>query len=155
VVFKLGNHDERYQHYLWTKAGEIADVEDFNLHNLLIKRGCKIDFVDDKRIIKVGGLNIVHGHEFPTGINSPVNIARGLYLRGKTSAMAGHHHQTSEHTDPDMNGKIVTTWSVGCLCELHPNYMPINKWNHGVARVRIDGAQFHVENKRIYEGRIL
>lgn len=155
VIFKLGNHDERYQHYLWQKAGEIADVEDFQLYNLLVRRGCKIEMVDDKRIVKAGGLNIVHGHEFPSGITSPVNIARGLYLRGKTSSIAGHHHRTSEHTEQDMNGKITTTWSVGCLCELHPQYMPLNSWNHGVARVHIDGKDFHMKNHRIYNGKIL
>ena len=155
IVYKLGNHDERYQHFLWMKAGEIADVEDFQLKNLLIKRGCEIEIVEDKRIIQVGGLNVVHGHEFPSGIASPVNIARGFYLRGKTSVIGGHHHRTSEHTEQDMNGKITTAWSVGCLSELHPQYMPINSWNHGAAMVEVDGEDFQVHNKRIYKGRIL
>ena len=155
VVYKLGNHDERYQHFLWMKAGEIADVEDFQLKNLLIKRGCEIDIVEDKRIVQAGGLNIVHGHEFPSGIASPVNIARGFYLRGKTSVLGGHHHRTSEHTEQDMNGNITTTWSVGCLSELHPAYMPINSWNHGAAIVEVSGSDFHVQNKRIYKGKLL
>ena len=155
VVLKLGNHDERYQHYLWMKAGEIADVEDFQLDNLLKKRVGNFDIVSDKRIVQAGGLNIVHGHEFPSGITSPVNIARGFYLRGKTSVMGGHHHRTSEHTEQDMNGKITTTWSVGCLSELHPAYMPLNSWNHGVAFVEIAGTEFNVENRRIHKGKIL
>lgn len=154
VYFKLGNHDDRYQHYLWMKAGEIADVEDFQLKTLIERRVGKIDVIEDKRIVKVGGLNIAHGHEFPSGIASPVNIARGFYLRAKTSVLGGHHHRTSEHTEQDMNGKIITTWSVGCLSELHPAYMPINSWNHGVAFVEMDGKEFFVHNKRIYNGKI-
>jgi len=155
IVYKLGNHCERYQNFLWQKAGEIADVEDFQLKNLLIKRGCNIELVDDKRIVKLGGLNLIHGHEFVGGAFGPVNIARGLYNKGKTSAIQGHNHQTSEHTEPDMNDKVTTTWSAGCLCELHPAYMPINKWNHGAALVELDGEDFHVQNKRIYKGKIL
>ena len=105
--------------------------------------------------MKAGSLNIIHGHEFSSGFFSPVNIARGLFLRGKVSAMQGHNNSSSEHTESDMNGKITTTWSLGCLCELHPAYLPLNKWNLGCAVVDIDGENFDVRNKRIYKGKIL
>jgi hypothetical protein len=56
-----------------------------------------------------------------------------------------------------MNGKIVTTWSIGCLSELHPAYMPLNKWNNGCAIVYLheDGEQYDFINKRIYKGKVL
>lgn len=155
IVYKLGNHEERYEHFLWQKAGELVGVDEFEIENLLKARARGITVIKDKQIIKAGGLNIAHGHEFTGGAFAPVNVARGLFLRAKTSAMQGHNHQTSEHTEPDMDGKIVTTWSTGCLCELHPQYMPINKWNHGLALVEVDGEEFQVHNKRIYKGRIL
>lgn len=154
-VFKLGNHEERYFHFLHTKARELDGVDEFELENIIKARANGIEIIGGKRIIKAGGLNIIHGHEFATSFFSPVNVARGLYLRGKTSAIQGHNHQTSEHTESDMDGKITTTWSVGCLCELHPEYMPINKWNHGFAIVEIDGENFSVINKRIYKGKML
>jgi hypothetical protein len=104
----------------------------------------------------VGNLNIAHGHEFPSGISSPVNIARGLYLRAKANAICGHHHKTSSHTETNINDEIVITYSVGCLCELHPLYMPINSWNHGLALITVtkDG-DVDVQNKRIKDGRIV
>ncbi len=83
IYFKFGNHDERYQHYLWQKLGELNGVEDFELENLIKKRVTGIKFITDKRIIKANDLNIVHGHEFASSIISPVNIARGLYLRSR------------------------------------------------------------------------
>lgn len=156
VYFKLGNHDERYQHFLWTKAGEIAGLDDFQLETIIKKRVSDITIIDEKRIIKTGDLNIVHGHEFPSSIMSPVNVARGLYLRAKSSTLCGHHHRTSEHTEQDINGKIITTWSVGCLSELHPAYMPINSWNHGFVLIDLHGRkEFEVRNKRIWKGKIL
>lgn len=156
IYFKLGNHDERYQHYLWMKAGEIAGLEDFQLETIIKKRVSDITIIEDKRIIKAGELNIVHGHEFPSSIMSPVNIARGLYLRAKANTICGHHHRSSEHTEQDINGKIITTWSVGCLSELHPQYMPINSWNHGFCMIDLHGSkEFEVRNKRIWKGRIL
>jgi predicted phosphodiesterase len=154
-IFKVGNHEERYMHFLWQKAGELHGVEEFELESILKARARGIDIVTDKRIIKAGGLNIIHGHEFSSGFFSPVNIARGLYLRGKVSAIQGHNHATSEHTEPDMNNRITTTWSVGCLCELHPAYMPLNKWNQGLADIEIDGESFNVDNKRIFKGKVL
>jgi predicted phosphodiesterase len=155
IVFKIGNHEERYQHFLWRKAKELAGVDEFELENIVKARANGIEFVGEKRIIKAGDLNIIHGHEFATSFFSPVNVARGLYLRGKVSAIQGHNHQSSEHTETDMNGKITTTWSVGCLCELHPAYMPINKWNHGFAIVDVAGKDYELRNKRIWKGRVL
>jgi Calcineurin-like phosphoesterase len=157
IYFKLGNHDERYEHFLWQKAGEIIGLEEFELANIIKKRVPNVEVIGDKRIIKLNDLNVIHGHEFGGSVFSPVNIARGLYLKGKVSALQGHNHQVSEHTEPDMNGRIVTTWSVGCLCELHPQYLPINKWAHGFAIVDLDknGESFNVQNKRIYKGNIL
>ena len=155
IIYKMGNHCERYEHFLMTKAHELVGVEEFDFKNIIRARAEGIEIVGDKRILKLGALNLVHGHEFGGSIFSPVNIARGLFLRGKVSAMQGHNHQTSEHTESNMNGELTTTYSVGCLCELHPAYLPINKWNHGFAIVDIDDSKFHVRNYRIHKGDIL
>jgi len=155
IYFKIGNHEERYFHFLWMKAHEIVGVEEFELENIIKSRAEGIEIIKDKRIMKAGDLNIIHGHEFGGSVFSPVNIARGLFLKGKVSAMQGHNHQTSEHTESNMNGDITTTWSVGCLSELHPAYLPINKWNWGMALIDIDGQEFEVRNKRIHNGKVL
>jgi predicted phosphodiesterase len=157
IYYKLGNHCERYEKYLQQKAGEIADLEEFDFANILKARAEGIEVIGDKRIMKLNELNGIHGHEFVNTAFSPVNVARGLYMRAKVSAFQGHNHQTSEHTEPDMNGKIITTWSLGCMCELHPQYMPINKWNLGFAMVDLDpnGHDYEFRNKRIFKGRVL
>jgi len=155
IIFKVGNHEERYQHFLWTKAAELTDIKEFDFQNIIKSRAEGIEYISDKKIINLNGLNIIHGHEFSSGFFSPVNVARGLFLRAKTSAIQGHNHQTSEHTESDMNGKITTTWSTGCLCELHPAYSPINKWNWGFAIIDSAEDGFEVRNKRIFKGRVL
>ena len=152
IYFKIGNHEERYFHFLWMKAHEIVGVDEFELENIIKSRAEGIEIIKDKRIIKAGDLNIIHGHEFGGSVFSPVNIARGLFLKGKVSAMQGHNHQTSTHVERDMNGGIVKTYSLGCLCELHPAYLPINKWNRGFAIVDIDKQEFNVRNFTIDNG---
>ena len=155
IILKIGNHEERYEQFLYQKAGEISGIKEFQLEEIIKARAEGIIVVKDKRIIKAGGLNIIHGHEFASGFFSPVNVARGLFLRAKVSAVQGHNHQVSEHSEPNLNGELITTWSGGCLCELHPPYMPINKWSHGVMDVELDGNAFHVTNKRIMNGKVL
>ena len=60
--------------------------------------------------------------------------------------------------ESNLNGDLITTWSVGCLCELSPEYRPINKWNHGVIFMECDhanGGSITVDNRRIINGSIV
>lgn len=155
IYFKLGNHCERYERYLRIKAPELLDVSEFRLDVLLKFGEIGAELIDDKRIVKFGKLNIMHGHEFGKSVFSPVNPARGLYMRGKENCIAGHNHQTSSHVEPTMNGHVINTWSTGCLCELHPSYMPINKWNLGFAYVERElNDEFTVHNHTIVKGKV-
>ena len=156
IYFKLGNHEKRYEHFLYEKAGELIGIEEFEFHNILKARAKGIEVIGDKTIMKINALNGIHGHEYIGGISAPVNVARGLYMRGKVSAFQGHNHATSSHTESDMNGKVVTTYSLGCLCELHPEYMPLNRWNWGFAEVDLDenGQDFEFRNHTIYKGKV-
>lgn len=154
IIFKEGNHEERLESYLRIKAPELLDTDEFSLEVLLKIHEIEGTYIKDKRIIKSGKLNIIHGHEFGRSVFSPVNPARGLYMRGKVNILAGHNHQTSEHSEPNMNGDEITCWSMGCLCDLRPDYMPYNKWNHGAALVTMDGEEFHVDNFKVINGKI-
>lgn len=154
IYFKKGNHDERLEHYLILKAPELLGCTEFTLEFLLRCHEHAVTVIDDKRIVMVGKLPVIHGHEVFGGAS--VNPARTLYLRAKASALQGHNHRTSEHTEKDIHGDISTTWSTGCLCELNPRYMPINNHNHGFAFVYLDDeGHFEVKNKRILNGAIL
>ena len=156
IFYKLGNHEARYEHFLYMKMHELKGVEDFEFKNIIKARENNIDVIESNRVIKLNSLNGIHGHEYVGG-GSGVNVARGLFTRAMASSFLGHHHKTSEHTETDMNGKIITTWSIGCLSHLHPEYLPLNKWNHGFAFVELDnnGEDFLFHNKRIYKGKVL
>lgn len=157
IYFKMGNHEERYNHFLMEKAHELIGVEEFDLGNILRASASGIEIIDNKRPMQLNNLWGIHGHEYPGGISAPVNPARGLFLRANVSCFQGHTHQTSEHTQPNLSSSMVTTFSIGCLSELHPQYMPLNKWNHGFGYVELgsDGESFEFRNKRIYKGKLL
>lgn len=155
IYFKIGNHEERFESYLRIKAPELLNISEFQIDVLLRFGENGVQLITDKRIIKAGNLNIMHGHEFGRSVFSPVNPARGYYTRAKTNVICGHNHQTSEHTESDLNGKITTSWSTGCLSELHPQYMPINKWNHGFAIVETwEDGSFEVDNFKVIKGKV-
>jgi predicted phosphodiesterase len=155
IYYKCGNHDVRYDHYIMRNAPDLLGMDEFSFESLMNLDKLDIKFIPDKQIIHAGRLTILHGHELGMSVFSPVNIARGLFLRAKDSALCGHHHQASEHSEPNINGKLTTCWSVACLCELHPDYMPINKHHHGFAHVRVmDTGDFEVNNYRIVNGKI-
>lgn len=156
IIFKEGNHEERYLRFLRRRAPELLGIEVFNFDMLLGLKELDIQFVSNKKIIKCGKLNIVHGHEFGQQIFSPVNPARGLFLRSKANAICGHHHTTSSHSERTLEDKPIVCYSVGSLCELHPEYRPINNWNHGCAEIEIvsNDGWFVVENKKIIDGKL-
>ncbi len=76
-------------------------------------------------------------------------------LRARVSALCSHFHQRSEHSTRDGNGKLLTTWSTGCLCQLAPDYAPFNEWSHGFATVAVDkNGAFEVTNHKIIDGQL-
>ncbi len=157
IFYKLGNHEARWQRFLITKAPEVLGFPEFELDQILTLKDYKVECIHDLAKIKYGHLNIVHGHEFGRTLWSPVNPARGLFLRAKANTMCGHYHQSSEHAESNIDEKLVGCWSVGSLCQLKPAYKPFayTKWNHGAAIVeQHEDGNFSVDNFKVIRGKI-
>lgn len=156
IIYKLGNHEERMRNYILKNAQAFSGLSVLRLENLLNLDALNIEVVH-REIIKAGNLNILHGHEMGESIFSPVNPARGFFLKAKTDTIVNHYHQVSHHSEGNLNGISIGVWSVGCLCMLNPAYRPFafTKWKHGFAYITVykDG-QFMVENKEIKNGQI-
>ena len=150
IVYKLGNHDERWDHWLWNHAPEISDLPQLRLDAMLDMEKLGIEMVGDQRPIMCGHLPVFHGHELPRGISSPVNPARGVYTKMAETGLVGHHHRTSSHAESSWKKDEVFCWSTGCLCDLTPEFSRVNKWNHGFAIVDVaNDKSFDVLNPRI------
>ena len=155
IIFKEGNHEERWYSYLRLKAPELLGLPDFDWQSVYGLTESKIELVDKKRPIRLGELNVIHGHEYVFSISNPVNPARGMYLRAKTHILGGHFHQPSQHSERSLEQKVISAWSTGCICDLHPEYRPLNPWGHGFAYVETDRAgAFTVQNLRIVNGKV-
>jgi predicted phosphodiesterase len=156
VVYREGNHEERFRNYLFRHAPQLCGLDEISVSSLLHLDTQGIQYVQDRRLVELGKLPILHGHEYKHGVTAPVNPARGLFLRTKTSAMVGHHHQVSVHTEKDVRGKPIKTWSLGCVCKLKADYMPYNNWSHGFAFVDVaQDCSYHVQNHQVLDGRLV
>lgn len=162
IYVKFGNHDERWDSYIWRKGAELYDLPQLRLEKILkeirddegeVIGKRDIIFVKDRQRIEYRNLTILHGHELGRALSKPVNAARGVYMKTKMSILVGHYHTTSHHVGDDMLHKHqISCWSVGALCELHPFWLRANDWNWGFAIVEAtdnSDESFTVDNKRI------
>ena len=154
IYFKEGNHEFRYEKIMIIKAPEFLGIPAFEFENVL---GCKelgVEFIKDQRIVYIGKLPALHGHEIRMTY-AAVNPARTLFLKTFKSGICGHLHKTSNHTEQSLDGKAISTFSTGHLGEPHPKYFPINKWNHGIARVeKNEDGDFEVINFNLNKGKL-
>ena len=151
IIWKKGNHDNRLEYFLRARAPELLDMEYFIRDEYLKLKERGFISIPHDVPIRVGKLNILHGHEIQN-LSVVVNPARGAYLKALECILLAHCHRTSQHAEMSMSGRLDTSWSVGCLCQLHPEYARINKWNLGFAGLEFDGDDFQIENKRIVKG---
>lgn len=154
-LWKGGNHEYRYERYLAARAPELFDMPWASWEKMLDLERRKIQWVDYMDPIERGKLTILHGHEMTRGFTSPVNPARGAFLRGHACCIIGHYHRTSDHTETNIQGVMTSTWSAGCLCDRRPRYAPFNSWNAGFAILDLTGETWAIENKRIIDGRVM
>jgi predicted phosphodiesterase len=154
IVYKHGNHDERWEKWLYVKAPEIFDVADFQLEILLKLGELKIETVKDKRPISIGKLTVLHGHEL-FGMGG-VNPARATFTKTMEDTLVGHYHRTSSHSEPTMNNRLISVHSQGCLCDMNPMFAPINKWNLGFSHVTLNlkSDEYFIKNLKIVNNKI-
>ncbi len=154
IIVKWGNHCERWEKWLYVKAPELFNVTDFQLEILMKFGELGIEAVKDKRIIEIGKLKILHGHELP-GMGGE-NPARTTFSKVLDSVLVAHYHKTSSHVVTTLSGHVISVNSTGCLCGLYPMWMPINKWNHGFAYVEHDipTGEYKLDNLKIIKGKV-
>lgn len=154
IFYKEGNHEMRWERFLRVKAPIVLGMEEFRLPILLKLAEKGVTWIPNNQLVKAGKLNIIHGNEYNGG--GGINVARTLWLRAGDNVIAGDKHKTQTGLKTNIDKKIVGTWSVGCLCELNPDYLPFNEWNLGFAHIEIfNSGEFAVHNKQIINGRIL
>jgi len=150
IYYKEGNHEARMKRYLSVKAVELYDMEEYQLP-ILLRLGEKgIEWIPNQQLMRLGKLYIFHGNELKGG--GGIDPARTIYLKTGVNAIAGDKHKTKTFVRSLLSNEVIQTFSIGCLCELNPAYLPYcNDWNHGAAIVSIldNEGNFEVDNFRL------
>lgn len=155
-VYKIGNHEDRFTHRIWTSTPELAVLSRFDVDQVLEVRERGYEVLDSKQIAKMNGLHVFHGHEVSHGFMAPVNVAKGLWTKTVERSICGHFHQSSIHVETTgFAASPRSSFSLGCLCNLAPEYAPVNKWNHGFAIVELEGREFKVSNYVVDRGKVI
>ncbi|HBB26311.1 MAG TPA: hypothetical protein DCZ59_08610 [Bacteroidetes bacterium] len=150
IIYREGNHEERFARYLARKASELSGT--LELPELLGLREHGIEWVGQRAKMTIGKLWVDHGHEWFGG--GGVMPARNFRMKALDNILVGHVHRTSQDLiRKPLDGSFIAGWSVGCLCDLNPHYAARNGWNHGFAVVELakDGT-FVVQNRVIMDG---
>lgn len=165
ITWKMGNHEERWELHMAQVSPALWETRLSDLPSIIKNPGLFHEDENKKydlnlkfvklQPMKVGALWVLHGHEVGKGVFSPVNQARGLFLRTLECTLAGHGHQTSNHSNKTIGDTVVACWSQGCLCDLHPRYNPVSlRWNHGFAIIeKFAGQNFEILNYKIIDGK--
>lgn len=157
-AYKIGNHEERVEHYLQSNAPHRPGADRWNLCDSLATALDLDDYImiAGKQFFKLGRLHGYHGHELPKGLTNPVSVSRGIYLRTKQNAFAGHWHRSDSTTETCAHKKHRWgTIGIGCLCDLMPAYAPVNNWSQGCCVVDVGArGDYQADNRRIFDGRI-
>lgn len=153
IVYREGNHEERWIKYVAGKVPEARDIIP-TLDELLGLRALGIEWLPERGKMAAGQLWIDHGHEwFGSGGVTP---ARAYRMKSGDNILVGHVHRTSfDMFKRPLDGSFFAGWSMGCLCDMNPLYAPRNSWNHGVVLIELDkGGDFTVNNRIIIGGKV-
>ena len=155
VVLKQGNHDMRRENYITKLSMEMPEFEGISTYeDFLMFDRSNVQFVKDYNYIKYGNLYGIHGHEYQGG--GGIHTAYSRLNKAMDNVISAHSHKSQTSIKTSISGKIYGSWSLGCLCHLHPRYAPKNDWNQGFAITEKDNkGDFEVHNKLILGTKIL
>lgn len=150
VYLKKGNHDIRRQQNAEKMSVQFPEL--FGLasyERYLDFEGSRVQFIEDYNHIVYGKLNIIHGHEYQGG--GGVHVAYNRMGKTMDNTLSAHSHKAQSVIKTNINGDIIGSWALGCLCNLHPRYNPKNDWTQGFAILEKDSTgDFEVKNRLIF-----
>lgn len=152
--FIRGNHEQRMQKYLWTKAAELSRLNGLKVENLLKLSERDISYLSNGRHLYRGTV-IKHGDIVR---KFGAYTARGEFESTGMSGVSGHTHRLAVYPHSNEAGDFM--WmECGCLCRLDPEYMDGKKPNwqqgFGIGYYKDGSARFHMERVPIIKGKAM
>jgi predicted phosphodiesterase len=152
IYFKAGNHENRFQRYLFSQAEEFAGLHELQFDKFFRMDHLKIEWIEDWQGMEMGDLLVCHGHEIMAG---GMNPSQTTFNKTFCNTLIGHVHRTTSTIKKNGFKKFIHSYSTGCLTHLSPKYYPFAQHNHGFALVEIKDGLSKVQNLMIKDGKIV
>lgn len=145
IYYHWGNHEERLTKYI-NDHSELFSLDCLKLNSLLKFSELNIREIDGNTVMRIGDLFLNHGH---TTNASGLTPAKNMLNKWHTDIAFGHLHRTDEFHFRKFDGTYINTYSIGCLCNVFPDYWAQNNWNHGCMIVkRLKDGKYSANNIR-------
>lgn len=145
IEMQSGNHEARYEKFLYTKGPQIVGLKGHSVQEAFQLDDFDIQYhLPHQGYRRVGKLLLIHGDEVRVG---SVDIARKLYLKINENVMCGHYHAEDSYIHTSgVNKKNEGAWVASCLRTLRPDWAPFSQWTLGFILVDVSiGGFFHVD----------
>lgn len=152
-----GNHEDRWQKFLWTKAPELSSLTCLTVDDLFSLEEYGIEHVAYESGVKINGIFLITHGDF-TSIHSSYTAKRMFEKHGGCGICA-HSHRGGSFFKRDRFG-IWGWWEGFCLCSLYPDWIKNPNWVQGFSLIHFRGKRFWMEqipivdHAFIYGGRI-
>jgi len=152
IIYYVGNHEERLDNYIMSKANEIYDLVEGLLELKLGLAELKMEYITEP--FSIGKLWCLHGHEKPGGSYNPEYVCNIIWKCVHDHFLCAHFHRTQEKVFPSISGKKYWGGSCGYLAG-YMSYARLNQWNQGFCKIEFhrDGT-FKANNCKIIEGHL-
>jgi len=147
IVWKMGNHEERWDNYLKNNAPLLSMIGTMGIEDHIPVHELNVIVVKDKRIIKAGDLNILHGHEFNGGAGN-VNPARAMFLKARANTLVNHFHRSSSHKGNTLDGGQIRTYSLGSMCAVQ-DYSPYGEQDCSFGYISVIDGIAWIQNREV------
>jgi hypothetical protein len=143
-----GNHEERFNRYLWRKAAEIQFAV-ADLPALLHLDELAAGYVPYGKHVDYLGFVFTHGN-FVSQFSA--YTAKRHLDRYRSSGANGHTHRLGSYSVTDMHGRSHTWYEMGSLCRRDLDYVKgVANWQSGFLLGTVAGGALHTQLIHVIE----
>lgn len=132
-TYLVGNHEVRWSRHV-NKYPELFSLRELQLEKLLGLDKLGWELAND---LQVENVLFTHGKRVSKHSGRAVMAEMMDRLYQLEVIVIGHNHRTGQYITSGC-GNIIRGYEVGCLCNLRPDYRPVNNWSQSVLLMTLD-----------------
>jgi len=154
IFYKEGNHEKRFNDYIYQNAAALSDLTEDLLISKLGLRELNIRYMSE--YFRIGKLWYLHGHEKPGGSYNPEYITNVMWKYIHDHFIVGHFHRNQEKIFKNISNDKFWTGAVGYMARPDGlEYAKLNNWNQGFCEIEYgERGIFRASLKTVDNGEI-